>query len=146
MTNVMAFVCQQRLQAQLTNVPPPRNELQASPYELGFTKTQLDMRRKVEILQYRGIRQNSKTNNPTRSQKWSNFIRNGSGVSQSVIQQIVQNEDPIDELCPTDKYIPKPTSSSDIPGPIIDLVYDPNVPLYNYQQDTLALGTSELES
>lgn len=130
-------ICQQRLQAQLTNKPPPRNELQPSPYELGFTRFQLDMRRKVEILEYSAVKQNSKTNNPTRAQKWSHFVRNGTGVSQRVIEQIANNQQAASELCPEDRFIPKPTSASDIPGPIIDLVYDPNVPLYNYQENPL---------
>lgn len=137
--------CQQRLIAQLTNKPPPRNELQPSPYILGFTKTQLDMRRKVEILEYNAARQNTKTNNFNRAQKWAHFIRNGSGVSQSVINRIANNEQPAEILCPEDRFIPKPTSASDVPGPIMDLVYDPNVPLYMYQDNTLALGTSENE-
>lgn len=146
MSNVMFNICQQRLQNQINHVPGPRNELQPSPYELGFTQTQLDMRRKVEILEYKATRQNTKTNNFTRSQKWSQFIRNGSGASQSVLNQIANNQRPIDELCPNDRFIPKPTYYSDVPGPIIDLVYDPNVPLYKYQENTEALGISEVET
>ena len=137
--------CQERLDAQINNKPPPRNELQSSPYVLGFTKFQLDMRRKSEILEYKAARQNTKTNNFSRAQKWSHFIRNGSGVSQSVINQIADITQPVEQLCPDDRLIPKPTSASDVPGPIIDLVYDPNVPLYLYQDNTLALGTSENE-
>ena len=34
-------------------------------------------------------------------------------------------------ICPNDNT-PKPTSSSDVPGKIINLYEDPNVPLYNY--------------
>ncbi len=36
--------------------------------------------------------------------------------------------------CKTDLFIPTLSSSSDIPGPIVELKYDPNVPLYNYAQ------------
>jgi len=108
---------------------------------------QLDMRRKAEILEYNAARQNTKTNNFSRAQKWSHFIRNGSGVSQSIIDKIANGEitQPVEQLCPEDRLIPKPTSASDVPGPIMDLVYDPNVPLYMYQDNTLALGTSENE-
>uniref|UniRef100_A0A6C0DSJ0 Uncharacterized protein n=1 Tax=viral metagenome TaxID=1070528 RepID=A0A6C0DSJ0_9ZZZZ len=35
-------------------------------------------------------------------------------------------------LCVQDLLIPTPTSSSDVPGPIMNLYYDANVPLYNY--------------
>lgn len=143
MSNVMFNICQQRLQNQINHVPGPRNELQPSPspYEQGFTQSQLDMRRKVEILEYKASRQNTKTNSFTRSQKWSQFIRNGSGVSQSVLNQIANGGSPI-EICPNDKYIPKPTYYSNVPGPIIDLVYDPNVPLYKFQENTEAAGTT----
>ncbi len=34
--------------------------------------------------------------------------------------------------CPTDLYLPTPTTSSNVPGPIINLQYEKNVPLYNY--------------
>ena len=139
-------ICQQRLNAQLTNKPPPRNELQPSPYELGFTRFQLDMRRKTEILEYSAAKHNTKTNNFTRAQKWSNFINNRARVSQTTIDQIVNNiTQPIEELCPQDRLIPKPTTASNVPGPIIDLVYDPNVPLYNYQQNTQSLGGTNVE-
>lgn len=145
MSNIMFNICQQRLQEQINHVPGPRNELQASPYEQGFTQTQLDMRRKVEILEYKASRQNTKTNSFTRSQKWAQFIRNGSGVSQTVLNQIASGESPVIEICPNDKFIPKPTYYSNVPGPIIDLVYDPNVPLYKFQENTEALGTSQIE-
>lgn len=35
-------------------------------------------------------------------------------------------------LCERDLLIPTPTSSSDVPGKIMNLIYDSNVPLYNY--------------
>lgn len=130
----ISSICQERLIAQLNNKPPPRNELQPSPYELGFTKMQLDMRRKVEILEYKPVKTNSQTNTLTKSQRWSHFVRNGGRASQTVISQIANNEAPVAEVCPQDRFIPKPTSASDVPGPIMDLVYDPNVPLYNYKQ------------
>ena len=36
--------------------------------------------------------------------------------------------------CKTDLFIPTLSSSSDVPGPIVELKFDPNVPLYNYAQ------------
>lgn len=39
---------------------------------------------------------------------------------------------PNGRLCARDLLIPTPTSSSDVPGPITNLYYDANVPLYNY--------------
>lgn len=34
--------------------------------------------------------------------------------------------------CASDLYLPTPTTSSNVPGPIINLQYEKNVPLYNY--------------
>jgi hypothetical protein len=39
-------------------------------------------------------------------------------------------------LCERDLLIPTPTSSSDVPGPIMNLIYDSNVPLYNYANNS----------
>lgn len=39
---------------------------------------------------------------------------------------------PNGRLCSQDLLIPTPTSSSDVPGPLMNLYYDANVPLYNY--------------
>lgn len=41
--------------------------------------------------------------------------------------------------CNTD-LIPQPTSSSDVPGPIMYLIKDPAVPLYNYTKNSNAYG------
>lgn len=42
-------------------------------------------------------------------------------------------------ICNTD-LIPQPTSSSDVPGPIMYLIKDPAVPLYNYTKKTNSYG------
>lgn len=42
-------------------------------------------------------------------------------------------------VCNTD-LIPQPTSSSNVPGPIMYLIKDPDVPLYNYSLKTNAYG------
>jgi hypothetical protein len=101
---------------------PPRYEI-VSPYaqaktgttNLYFTKTQFDMRRKVEILKY--DRQNSKTNNATKSEIWSGLIKQVAHVKR---------------ICKSNPYVATPTTASDVPGPPINLFLDPTVPLYNY--------------
>ena len=78
-----------------------------------YTPRDLDMRRKAEILKY---------------------IKPQNGnVSKNKYAQLAtatkKNKNKV--ICPNDNT-PKPTSSSDVPGKIINLHENPNVPLYNY--------------
>lgn len=83
---------------------------------IGYTKDQIDMRRKAEILQYR--KSNSqKTGQMTKKGKYANIFN------------LVGNNNTI---CPFDLYMPTPTSSSNVPGPITTLQYNESIPLYNY--------------
>jgi hypothetical protein len=122
-----------------------------SPYPQ-YTEQQLDMRRKAEILQYAGNRMNTKTNSLTQTGRYAQVI---SGKYQSrpftttytetasyvydkvlKIERVVITRTPVysnpDPSCPLDDMIPRPTSSSDVPGPIINLYNDKSIPLYNY--------------
>jgi hypothetical protein len=78
-----------------------------------YTPRDLDMRRKAEILKY--------------------VKPNNGNVSKNKYAQLAtstkKNRNKV--ICPNDNT-PKPTSSSDVPGKIINLYEDPNVPLYNY--------------
>ncbi len=91
----------------------------SSPYikdssgNLIYTPTDLDMRRKAEILKY--IKPN---NNNVRKNKFSQLA-------------LLSNKNKNRIICPQDNR-PKPTSSSDVPGKIINLYEDPNIPLYKY--------------
>jgi hypothetical protein len=103
-------------------LPPIRFEGVKNPYlNTTYTQSQLDMRRKAEILQYN--KNSTQTNKLTKSQTFSKAI--GRTVTAT---------------CPNDLYIPSLSSSSDVPGPVITLVYDPTVPLYNYRVNTESLG------
>lgn len=103
----------------LSFIPKIRNEIQ-SPYP-AYTQEQLNMRRKVEILKYINNNQhNTQTGNITKNQRWANLSRNSTRVQNLV-------------ACPKINR-PTPTSSSDIPGPIIDLYLDNSVPLYLYSK------------
>jgi len=84
----------------------------------GYTKAQLDMRRKTEILQYR------KSNSQTTGQ----MTKNG---KYAKLFTIAGNN----SICPLDLYLPTPTSSSNVPGPITILQYNESIPLYNYASD-----------
>lgn len=116
----------QRRNIALYNVPITRLTL-ISPYP-EFTKSQLDMRRKVEILKYSNNASTTKTNNLTKKQYYA-LLANGS--TQNYSQNAILSS-PIISTCSIDAQLPTLTSSCDVPGPSMILQYDPSVPLYNY--------------
>ena len=110
---------------------PVRYEGVASPYLQTITKKgrpptqqELDMRRKAEILQY------NKNNNSklTSKQKYTQIV--------SSVRTRRGARDASGNDCPNDLYIPTPSSSSGVPGPVVMLTYDPDIPLYNYAENT----------
>lgn len=80
----------------------------------GYTKEQLDMRRKAEVLQYR--KTGSQTGNLSKKGKYAKLFTVAGNNS----------------ICPLDLYLPTPSSSSNVPGSQITLKYNESVPLYNY--------------
>ena len=114
---------------------PVRYEGVASPYLQTITakgrpptQPELDMRRKAEILQY------NKNNNSklTSKQKYTQIV--------SSVRTRRGASDASGNDCPNDLYIPTPSSSSDVPGPVVMLTYDPDIPLYNYADNTSING------
>ena len=150
-TQICAIIEQRNIALQLTG-PPSRYNI-ISPYP-AYTQSQLDMRRKAEILQYK---QNStQSNKITKSQKWSQLVN---GQFQNNTQTIITNTPIYDASranvigntyspqvynlvnnCPMDLYISTPSSSGNVPGPIINLQYDPTIPLYNYATNNYSLS------
>lgn len=129
-------ICNQRRKQMLFTVAPPRIEiLETSPYLNGYTQQQLDMRRKVEILKYAGNKQNTKSNALTKKELFSQSMR---GRNRVDLTRAVNNV-----VCPTDEIIYTPTSSSDIPGPVVYLYLDNSVPLYKYMKNTESGGITE---
>lgn len=110
----------------LNNIPQTRIT-PVSPYP-EYTRFQLDMRRKVEILKYQNVTSNTKTNNFSKKQQWSMLV-NGvtKNASQATIKGTAVSECLIDDLIPT------LSSSCDVPGKSFVLQYDPSIPLYNYK-------------
>ena len=80
-----------------------------SPYPQ-YTPAQLNMRRKAQILQ-----NPVNTVNLTKAQIWTNINKNG-----------------VFPYCSDNQLLYIPTTASDVPGPVIDLYNDTNIPLYNY--------------
>lgn len=124
--------------------PPPIRFNPVSPYPT-YTKYELDMRRKAEILQYN--KNSTQKGRITKAQQWANLVkgqfqRNTQtefvyDTDGNVIDTVVYNTI---ASCPQDKYLPTPSSSSDVPGPIVTLQYDPNVMLYNYADGENTFG------
>ena len=120
--------CQQRALTQLYNMPLTRFT-PANPYaSQTHTKFQLDMRRKAEILKYSPNKLSTQTNNLTKSQKYallargtlkSNQLKDSSGIYK------------YNNICDSSK-IQMPTTSSNVPGKLMNLYLDETVPLYNY--------------
>lgn len=125
--------CNQRTIAQIYNVPLPRFSLDSiNPYKSGlYTKPQLDMRRKAEILKYSANASSTQTNNLTKGQRFALLARGRLPTpSQSALNAASKNGGVLD--CSMDNMIPTPTSSCNVPGPVIYLYEDDSVPLYNY--------------
>jgi hypothetical protein len=146
----LELICNLRKRQQLFAMPSFRATT-ISPYPQ-YTEQQLNMRRKAEILQYAGNRMNTKTNSLTQTGRYAQVIsgkyqprpytttytETASYVFDNVLQmdRVVITRTPVysnpDPTCPLDNMIPVPTSSSDVPGPIINLYNDTSIPLYNY--------------
>ncbi len=127
---------------RILNNPPPRyNNLAENPYPQ-FSKSQLDMRRKVQILEYNAAKTNTKTNNLTRSERWAQLVAGKTqqrNLPYSYINANLIPEQPnYVQTCPSGTILYTPTSASGVPGPIMNLYYDPNVPLYMYNTNTNA--------
>jgi hypothetical protein len=75
------------------------------------------MRRKAEILQYKKSSSQA-TGQMTKRGRFAKLFTAGNN-----------------NICPLDLYLPTPTSSSNVPGPIATLKYNEAVPLYNYASD-----------
>ena len=141
--NLTCNVINQRNQLRLLLTPPIRFE-PISPYPAN-TQAELDMRRKAEILQYN--KNSTQKGKITKAQQWANLVR---GPFQRNTQTTVVRDSSgaiIDYTvyntvasCPQDKYLPTLSSSSDVPGPIITLQYNPDVPLYNYAEGENVFG------
>lgn len=120
-------IMDQRRQRFLFNRPNVRLEL-VSPYPK-YTEFQLNMRRKAEILKYDGSRQSSMSNSFTRKENWSKIV-NGSTSIKTTNYNIDNNL--INTRCVVNKNLPTLTTRCDVPGIPILLYNDPDVPLYNY--------------
>jgi hypothetical protein len=128
----------QKSRFQLMNIPPIRyDNLANNPYKLTypgtsikFTKFDLDMRRKVEILKYNANNSSTQTNSFTKAELYAQAI-SGKYQQRTYTNSFVKDNSKNNQLntCP---IIKTPTSACGVPGPVIYLYEDNNVPVYNY--------------
>jgi len=140
---------------QLNNVPPIRyNNLSNNPYTNNYTQSQLDMRRKSEILKYTASKSNTKTNSFTKRQLWAQLVSGSNqrrSLSTAFIQDNVISQTDTSifvQTCPSGTIIQTPSYACDVPGPIVSLFLDPTIPLYNYAtgQDPYAFTSLEINA
>ncbi len=130
-----------RKNALVFNVPGTRYT-PTNPYAQGYTKDQLDMRRKVEVLQYNKSSNGKITNN----KRWVNVVNGKEQRRKYSSYDLRRIADGNGEPCQSDLYIPTLTTASDVPGPPIYLQYDPTIPLYNYSSQQAAYGTQTVDN
>jgi len=101
-----------------------------------YSKRDLDMRRKAEILKYSSNQMSSQTNSMTNNQKWAAIATKNYRSASLYTTQLSSIDCSMSQLKST------PTSACDVPGPIIYLYDDEKVPLYNYanQNSSRAYG------
>jgi hypothetical protein len=125
---------QNRRNGLIFNIPPPRYT-PTNPYESGFTKEQLDMRRKAEVLKYN----KSANGRITKVQSWTQVV---SGSTQRRTYSGAYLANAADTAC---EQVVTYTTGAGIPGPAIPLYLDPAVPLYNYNTQSVGLGINNRE-
>lgn len=130
-----------RKNSLIFNIPGARYT-PTNPYELGFTKEQLDMRRKAEVLQYNKLSNGKITNN----KRWVNVVNGKEQRRKYSSYDLRRIADGNGEPCQSDLYIPTLTTESGVPGPPIYLQYDPTIPLYNYSSQQAAYGTQTVDN
>lgn len=136
---------------KILNVPPSRyDNLKNSPYintnsfNRTFTQAELNMRRKAEVLKYNASNSSTKTNGLTKKEKWKLLV-NGSSQKRSLSYSFIQNNlvpatNNYIQTCPSGTIQYTPTSSSGVPGKIVNLYEDPTIPLYMYATKTDPYG------
>lgn len=130
-SDITSYCKQRKLQMQF-NVPMGNRFNIISPYtnispdKINAFKYELDMRRKAEVLKHSGPQKSNHINQFTKAEKYAQIIRGYSPYQKYV------SSGRVSEACDASSNV-FPSSSSDVPGPIVPLYYDKSVPLYNYK-------------
>ncbi len=134
-----------RRRAILNNRKAPiRLEIENPYFDNGvrnsLTSRDLAMRRKAEILQYNNT--SSVQGKLTQAQRYKQTVENIGRTSTRIVDATVFNI----STCTKDLYLTTSSSRSDVPGPPIDLSYNPDVPLYGYSTSAQQLGIPNIGS
>lgn len=124
--------------ARLFNIPPFRYT-PISPYNGTVTQFDLDMRRKAEILKYNKNSNGKITKKMTWVQTVAGSLQRRT-YSKSAVQTIVDGG-----ICEDVSRRPMPSSASGVPGPVMNLYYDPSINLYNYSTNPNVYATENYE-
>jgi hypothetical protein len=116
----------------------PRVEADNFSSNIFLTNPEIEMRRKAEILNYKRnssqLTKNqylslvAKGNGPQAKRVWGNQSISSTNPN---ITNLVRDGNTL--VCNTNNIIFSPTSSSDVPGSVMNLYYDPNTPLVGYK-------------
>ena len=138
----ISTICEQRRLKMLFNMPPTRFT-PVSPYtyntngQLQFTKRQLDMRRKVEILKH--DKSSTQGNRPTKKEQWAHMNSRKYSIRKTVGNLVSLDGATVASSvdCST---VATSSKKADVPGPAVELQLDKSVPLYNYGAPTRTYG------
>lgn len=134
------IVYDQKKRLAYFRTPQPRYT-PTSPYDGSVTQQQLDMRRKVEILKYKNNQQNTKTNDLTQKQLWALLARGNSSqinLAQYNDPALITASNGVSmRTCTSNETQRTWSSACGVPGPPVELYYDPTVPLYNYLNSSI---------
>ena len=123
--------CIQRKMRMMFPNPPTRATI-TSPYNLGYSKYELDMRRKAEILQYSGPRSSSQGGNRlTRKELFAQTAR-----GYNPLQRTAQRATPEQLAFCDSKNYKTISTQANVPGPQISLYLDKTIPLYMYTKSS----------
>lgn len=130
--NLVTFCQQKRNRINLSIVNRSNRFELVSPYST-YTKYDLDMRRKAEILKYSGKYESTKSNGTlTKAQKFTQLV-NGKGSQQKLVDPVTRTFRVSEERIFCDSSLNRVYSgASGVPGPSVPLYLDDKVPLYNY--------------
>lgn len=123
--------------------PPPWVRFTNNCSNLGFTSEQLQMRRKAETLKH----ENSlKEKRMTKAEYYAFVAKGLNNKKKTYATQTDTFTDPNTQNYPTsgsgltlpqncpNQVFTFPSSASDVPGPVVPLTFDPNVPLLRYRR------------
>jgi hypothetical protein len=123
--------------------PPPWVRFTNNCSNFGHTSDELQMRRKAETLKHQT---NMKQRKTTKAEYYAYIAKGLNNKKKTYATQTDTYTNPNTQNLPTsgnglslpdtcpNQVLTFPSSSSDVPGPVVPLTYDPNVPLIRYQR------------